>query len=174
MKTARIYKESGAYHYCDESWEYVDPRREGYSTKSDAMRSAYAAGYTHVFYGYDKVKIESLITLESSDRLTHSKAKGACPMTSTHAFNAAFAASQLSARIKQSGQIATSEKIAAGAIGMADAEAEGIDWGQVNFDSVCDAVARMIEGHLICSDSDLEDLRRDAAQIVRKEARRVA
>jgi hypothetical protein len=93
-------------------------------------------------------------------------------MTSTHAFNAAFAACQLSARIKQSGQIATSEKIAAGAIGMADAEAEGIDWGQVEFDSVCDAVARMIEGHLICSDSDLEDLRRDAAQIVRKEARR--
>jgi hypothetical protein len=93
-------------------------------------------------------------------------------VTSTHVFHAVFAASQLSARIQPSGQIATSEKIAAAAIGMADAEAEGIDWGQVNFDSVCDAVARMIEGHLICSDSDLEDLRRDAAQIVRKEARR--
>jgi len=92
-------------------------------------------------------------------------------MTSTHVFHAAFAASQLSARI-ESGPVATSEKIAAGAIGIADAEAEGIDWGQVEFDSVCDAVARMIEGHLICSDSDLEDLRRDAAQIVRKEARR--
>jgi hypothetical protein len=92
-------------------------------------------------------------------------------MTSTHAFHVAFAASQLSARI-ESGQIATSEKIAAGAIGMADAESEGIDWGQVEFDSVCDAVARMIEGHLICSDSDLEDLRRDAAQIVRKEVSR--
>jgi len=173
MKTARIYKEAGAYHYCDESWEYVDPRREGYSTKSDAMRSAYAAGYTHVFYGYDKVKIESLITLESSDRLTHSKAKGACPMTSTHVFNAAFAASQLAARI-ESGPVAASEKIAAAAVGMADAEAEGIDWGQVNYDSVCDAVARAIEGYLIHSDADLEDLRRDAAQIVRKEARRVA
>lgn len=93
-------------------------------------------------------------------------------MIGTHAFNAAFAASQLAARIQPTGQIATSEKIAAGAIGMADAEADGIDWGQVEFDSVCDAVARMIEGHLICSDSDLEDLRRDAAQIVRKEARR--
>ena len=92
-------------------------------------------------------------------------------MIGTHAFNAAFAASQLAARI-ESGPVATSEKIAAAAIGMADAEAEGIDWGQVEFDSVCDAVARMIEGHLICSDSDLDDLRRDAAQIVRKEVSR--
>jgi hypothetical protein len=91
-------------------------------------------------------------------------------MTSTHAFHAAFAASQLSARIKSSGQVATSEKIAAAAVGMADAEAEGIDWGQVEFDSVCDAVALMIEGHMICSDADLEDLRQDAAKIVRKEA----
>jgi hypothetical protein len=92
-------------------------------------------------------------------------------MTSTHAFHVAFAAAQLSARI-ESGQIAVSEKIAAAAVGMADAEAEGIDWGQVNFDDVCDRVAEMIRGHLVHSDADLDDLRRDAAQIVRKEARR--
>jgi hypothetical protein len=90
---------------------------------------------------------------------------------STHAFHVAFAAAQLSARI-ESGQIAISEKIAAAAVGMADAEAEGIDWGQVNFDDVCDRVAEMIRGHLVHSDADLEDLRRDAAQMVRKEARR--
>lgn len=95
-------------------------------------------------------------------------------MIDTHAFHAAFAASQLSARIQPSGQIATSEKIAAAAVGMADAEAEGIDWGQVDYDSVCDAVARAIEGYLIHSDADLEDLRRYAAKIVRGKARRVA
>lgn len=89
----------------------------------------------------------------------------------THAFHAAFAASQLSARI-ESGQIATSEKIAAAAVGMADAEAEGIDWGQVIFDDVCDRVAEMIRGHLVHSDADLEDLRRDAAQMVRQEVSR--
>ena len=92
-------------------------------------------------------------------------------LASTHAFHAAFAASQLSARI-ESGQIATSEKIAAAAVGMADAEAEGIDWGQVIFDDVCDRVAEMIRGHLVHSDADLEDLRRDAAQMVRQEVSR--
>jgi hypothetical protein len=51
---------------------------------------------------------------------------------------------------------------------MADAEAEGIDWGQVIFDDVCDRVAEMIRGH---SDADLEDLRRDAAQMVRQEVK---
>jgi hypothetical protein len=85
-------------------------------------------------------------------------------LASTHAFHAAFAA----ARIESCGQIATSEKIAAAAVGMADAEAEGIDWGQVIFDDVCDRVAEMIRGH---SDADLEDLRRDAAQMVRQEVK---
>lgn len=89
-------------------------------------------------------------------------------LASTHAFHAAFAAAQLSARIESCGQIATSEKIAAAAVGMADAEAEGIDWGQVIFDDVCDQVAEMIRGH---SDADLEDLRRDAAQMVRQEVK---
>ena len=92
-------------------------------------------------------------------------------LASTHAFHAAFAAAQLSARIESGGQIATSEKIAAAAVGMADAEAEGIDWGQVIFDDVCDRVAEIIQVHLAHSDADLEDLRRDAAQMVRQEAK---
>lgn len=89
-------------------------------------------------------------------------------VTNTHAFNAAFAASQLAARIKSAGQVSTSEKIAAAAIGIADAEAKGIDWGQVEFDSVCDSVARMIKDRLITSSSGLEDLRRDAERITRE------
>ena len=91
-------------------------------------------------------------------------------MIGAHAYNAAFAASQLSARIDQSGTVAMSEKIAAAAVGMADAEAEGIDWGQVDYDTVCDAVARAIEGYLIHSDADLEDLRRYVAKIVKRKA----
>lgn len=90
-------------------------------------------------------------------------------MIGTHYFNAAFAASQLAARI-ESGPVAASEKIAAAAVGMADAEAEGIDWGQVNYDCVCDAVARAIENYLIHSDADLDDLRRYVAKIVRGKA----
>ena len=94
-------------------------------------------------------------------------------MIGTHAFNAAFAASQLAARI-ESGPVAASEKIAAAAVGMADAEAEGIDWGQVNYDSVCDAVAMSTELYQIHSDAELDELRRYIAKIVKGKARRVA
>ena len=94
-------------------------------------------------------------------------------MIGTHAFNAAFAASQLAARI-ESGPVSMSEKIAAAAVGMADAEAEGIDWGQVEFDSVCDAVAMSIELYPIHSDAELDELRRYIAKIVKGKARRVA
>ena len=86
----------------------------------------------------------------------------------THVFNVAFAAAQLAARIESSGQVSTSEKIAAAAIGIADAEAKGIDWCQANFDSVCDSVARMIKDRLITSDSGLEDVRQDAEKITRE------
>ena len=90
-------------------------------------------------------------------------------ITNTHAFHAAFAASQLAARIESSGQVSTSEKIAAAAIGIADVEAEGIDWGQVEFDSVCDSVARTIRDRMITSDYySLEYVRQDAGRITRE------
>jgi hypothetical protein len=89
-------------------------------------------------------------------------------ITNTHAFNAAFAAAQLAARIESPGQVSTSEKIAAAAVGIADAEAKGIDWGQVGFDSVCDSVARMIKDRLITSDYGLEYVRQDAGRITRE------
>jgi hypothetical protein len=88
-------------------------------------------------------------------------------ITNTHAFNAAFAAAQLGARIESSGQISTSEKIAAAAVGMANAEAKGIDWGQVEFDLVCDSVACLIKDKRSTSDSDLEDLCQEVELITR-------
>ena len=86
-------------------------------------------------------------------------------ITNTHAFNAAFAAAQLAARIESSGQIGTSEKIAAAAVGMANAEAKGIDWGQVEFDLVCDSVACLIKNRKTTSDSGNEELCQYAERI---------
>ena len=88
-------------------------------------------------------------------------------ITNTHAFNAAFAAAQLAARIESPGQVSTSEKIAAAAVGIANAEAKGIDWGQVLFDLVCDDVACLIKNQKTTSDSGPEDLCQDAERIAR-------
>lgn len=117
---------------------------------------------------HDPVLYRDILQI-ARDAIDKAQVRSAVSVVNTHAFNAAFAAAQLSERIGSAGRIATSEKIAAAAIGIADAEAKGVDWGQVEFDSVCDAVAKMIKDRLITPDSDLEDLRQDAADVVRKE-----
>ncbi len=102
----------------------------------------------------------------------------AVPLTSSHAFNVAFAASQLAARIERAGTVNMSERIAAAAIGVADAEAEGegVNWDEVNYDETLDRIAILVEasqkvfGRI---DEDLlENLRRDAAEAVRTEVPR--
>lgn len=100
----------------------------------------------------------------------------AVPLTSSHAFNAAFAAAQLAARIERAGTVNMSERIAAAAIGVADAEAEGVNWDEVNYDETLDRIAILVEasqrvfGRI---DEDLlENLRRDAAEAVRTEVPR--
>lgn len=100
----------------------------------------------------------------------------AMPLTSSYAFNVAFAASQLAARIERAGTVNMSERIAAAAIGVADAEAEGVNWDEVNYDGTIDRIAILVEasqrvfGRI---DEDLlENLRRDAAEAVRTEVLR--
>lgn len=100
----------------------------------------------------------------------------AVPLTSSYAFNIAFAASQLAARIERAGTVNMSERIAAAAIGVADAEAEGVNWDEVNYDETLDRIAILVEasqrvfGRI---DEDLlENLRRDAAEAVRTEVPR--
>lgn len=97
------------------------------------------------------------------------------PLTSSYPFNVAFAAAQLAARIERAGTVNMAERIAVAAIGVADAEAEGQNWGEVNYDDTLDRIAILVEasekvfGHI---DEDLlENLRRDAAQAVRTEVR---
>lgn len=92
------------------------------------------------------------------------------PLTSSHAFNVAFAASQLAARFECAGTVNTSDRIAAAAIGVADAEAEGVNWDEVSYDDTLDRIAILVEesqGRLIDEDL-LENLRRDAAEAVRR------
>lgn len=100
----------------------------------------------------------------------------AVPLTSSHAFNVAFAAAQLAARIERAGTVNMSERIAAAAIGVGDAEADGVNWDEVNYDETLDRIAILVEasqkvfGRI---DEDLlENLRRDAAEAVRTEVPR--
>lgn len=94
-------------------------------------------------------------------------------MVYTHTFNASFAASMLSASIESAGTVNTSERIAAAAMGIADAEAD-VDWGDVNYDDVIAKVAEAVEAssqsNEMVTDNVLKKLRNEAAEIVRKES----
>jgi len=137
---------------------YANPYRK----TAGPQGSAYKAGYDRGLTQY--CEAEGLDEEE------------AVPLTASYQFNVGFAASQLSARIQRSGTVNMSERIAVAAIGVADAEAEGQNWNEVNYDDTLDRVAILVEasekvfGRI---DEDLlENLRRDAAHAVRTEVSR--
>lgn len=136
---------------------YANP----YRGKAGPQGSAYKAGFDRGLTQYCEA--------EGMD-------EEAVPLTSSYAFNVAFAAAQLAARIERAGTVNMSERIAAAAIGVGDAEAEGVNWDEANYDETLDRIAILVEasqkvfGRI---DEDLlENLRRDAAEAVRTEVPR--
>ena len=81
-------------------------------------------------------------------------------MTSTRGFLSAFAACHLLSRVKNPSRIDTIEKVAAASLGIADAEMSGhLDWTEINYDSFCDDISKMINEYPVHNDQHLRALR---------------
>ncbi len=47
LRIARVFEESGGFHFSCNSLDYLDARGKAYKTKADALRAAFRCGYTH-------------------------------------------------------------------------------------------------------------------------------
>jgi len=81
-------------------------------------------------------------------------------VTSTRGFLSAFAACHLLSRVKHPSRIDTIEKVAAASLGIADAEMAGhVDSTEMNYDSFCDDISKMINEYPVYNDQHLRALR---------------
>jgi len=81
-------------------------------------------------------------------------------MTSTRGFLSAYAACHLCARVENPSRESTFEKISAASLGIADAEMSGhLDWTEINYDSFCDDISKMINEYPVHNDQHLRALR---------------
>lgn len=75
--TARIFQEANGYHWSPESLPYLDARGAALGSRSEALRSAYRAGYTHAV-GAEIAgcrKIATLVSLDQWHHADHERAK---------------------------------------------------------------------------------------------------
>lgn len=81
-------------------------------------------------------------------------------MTSTRGFLSAYAACNLCARVENPSRESTFEKVAAASLGIADAEMSGhLDWTEINYDSFCDDISKMINEYPVHNEQHLRALR---------------
>lgn len=73
--TARIFSDVGGYYVCDSSLPHLDARGKRHSTKADALRAAYQAGYTHAVGSgcYRPGSIAGQVTLTQWDIAEHAR-----------------------------------------------------------------------------------------------------
>jgi hypothetical protein len=81
-------------------------------------------------------------------------------MTSTRGFLSAFAACHLLSRVKHPSRIDTIEKVAAASLGIADSEIAGyVDSTEMNYDSFCDDISKIVNEYPVHNDQHLRALR---------------
>jgi hypothetical protein len=79
--TARIFQEADGFHWSPESLPYLDARGRAYGSRSEALRSAYSAGYTHAVGAVaGRRKITSLVSLDQGHHAAHKRALEGRPL----------------------------------------------------------------------------------------------
>jgi hypothetical protein len=80
--TARIFQEADGFHWSPESLPYLDARGRAYGSRSEALRSAYSAGYTHAVGSAIKRRrtITGLVSLDQGHHTDHARALEGRPL----------------------------------------------------------------------------------------------
>ena len=72
MKATRIFQEPDGFHWSSTTLPHLDARGRAYATKSEALRAAYGAGYTHAYgCAAGRRSIRSLVSLDELDHTMH-------------------------------------------------------------------------------------------------------
>jgi hypothetical protein len=80
--TVRIFKEANGYHWSPESLPYLDARGVALGSRSEALRSAYSAGYTHAVGAEiaGRRAITKLVSLSQHHHTDHARALEGRPL----------------------------------------------------------------------------------------------
>ena len=80
--TARIFREANGYHWSPESLPYLDARGTALGSRSEALRSAYSAGYTHAVGAEiaGRRAITKLVSLDQGHHTDHARALEGRPL----------------------------------------------------------------------------------------------
>jgi len=72
--TARIFQEPDGFHWSPETLLFLDARGRAYGSRSEALRAAYGAGYTHARgCAAGRRSIRSLVSLDEADHASHER-----------------------------------------------------------------------------------------------------
>jgi hypothetical protein len=72
--TVRVFQDADGYHWCPDTLPYLDARNRAYGFRSQALRVAFRAGYTHARIGSSRRQISALVTLDQYDHADHARA----------------------------------------------------------------------------------------------------
>jgi len=75
MRTARVFQEPDGFHYCDADLPYLDARSRAFPTRTEALRAAYRAGFTHAMTGDRRRTIPGAIALGTWDHAEHRRSQ---------------------------------------------------------------------------------------------------
>ena len=80
--TARIFREASGYHWSPESLPYLDARGTSLGSRSEALRSADSAGYTHAVGAEiaGRRAIAKLVQLSQHHHTDHARALEGKPL----------------------------------------------------------------------------------------------
>ena len=80
--TARIFREANGYHWSPDSLPYLDARGTALGSRSEALRSAYSAGYTHAVGAEiaGRRAIAKLVSLSQHHHADHERALEGRPL----------------------------------------------------------------------------------------------